>query len=140
MRTICLAATAGLLTGGCVGSGQSGQQIRGLEWTATSIDGRPVVAGSQAVTLRLKANRRAGGNAHCNIWHGNYRLGAGTISFSEIGSTRRYCPEPLISQETQYLRIIGEADRYNSWADGTMTIASPQGQTVTFRPTGVRTN
>jgi heat shock protein HslJ len=140
VRTIFLAATVSLLTGGCVGMGGPGPDIRGLEWTATSIDGRAIAPGSQAVTLRLDQNRRAGGNANCNIWHGTYQVGAGTIRFDEIGSTRRACPEPLMNQENIYLRILAESDRYTVWADGTMTIASPQGQTVTFRRAGGRTN
>jgi heat shock protein HslJ len=133
VRPMVIAATAALLTGGCVGWGNTDSRVRGVEWTAISIDGRPVIAGSQAVTLRLDRNSRAGGNANCNIWHGTYRLGAGTIRFSSIGSTRRYCPEPLRSQEIQYLRIIGDADRYHIGADRTLTIASPQGQTVILR-------
>jgi heat shock protein HslJ len=124
-----------LLATACAGWGGGGgaAEIRGVEWTAVDIAGRGVI-GERPPTLRLQNGRNlAGGESGCNIWHANYRLGRGTVSFQDVGSTRRFCPEPLLGQENLYLALIGEADRYALWADGSMTLGTPTGRTITFR-------
>ncbi|MFN3943503.1 MAG: META domain-containing protein [Allosphingosinicella sp.] len=136
MRSLVPALSAVLLLSACAGwgGGTAGQaDARGIEWIATDIAGRAPV-GDRPITLRLQRGRDlAGGEAGCNVWHAGYRVGRGTLSFSEIGSTRRFCPEPLLGQENAFLGLLAEVDRYTVWADGTLTLATPTGRTVSFR-------
>jgi heat shock protein HslJ len=132
MRNLFIPLASLLLLAACAGrEGDSG--IGGIEWTAVDIAGRAPV-GERPPTLRLQRGRAlAGGEAGCNIWHGNYRLGRGTLAIDDIGSTRRFCPEPLLGQENTFLGLLGEVDRYTLWADGSLTLATAGGRTISFR-------
>lgn len=132
MRNLFIPLAPILLLAACAGR-EGGAEISGIEWTAVDIAGRAPV-GERPPTLRLQRGRAlAGGEGGCNIWHGNYRLGRGTLSIDDIGSTRRYCPEPLLGQENAFLGLLGEVDRYTLWPDGRLTLASPGGRTISFR-------
>lgn len=126
--------TAAALLSACATTGGEADRIRGVEWRATDIAGQDPVGGAPA-TLRLQRDRSlAGGSTGCNIWSADYRLGAGTVEITDLTSTRRACPEPLLEQERAYLSVLQQVDRYVLWPDGALTLAGPAGRTVTFRP------
>lgn len=132
-RNIALAVLP--LLGACAtGGGDDPAGIRGVEWNAVNIAGSDAASDTQP-TLRLQRNGRvAGGSGGCNTWSAEYRLGPGTIELSDLTSTRRACPEPLMRQESTYLALLQRVDRYVVWPDGTLTLAAPGGRTVTFQP------
>ena len=134
MRRLVSISAATLLLGACAGWGGSpAAEIRGVDWQAVDIAGRAPV-GPTPVTLRLQRGRNlAGGESGCNIWSASYALARSTVSFSDVTSTRRACPEPQMRQETAYLSLLQEIDRYTVWADGSLTLSTPGGRTVTFR-------
>jgi heat shock protein HslJ len=135
MRRFSLILAAALGAAGCAGwSGGASADIRGVEWEAVDIGGRAAL-GDRPPTLRLQRGRDlAGGESGCNIWSAGYAVGRGTIRLRDLTSTRRACTAPaLAAQESLYLSLLQEADRFTVWADGTLTLAGPAGRTITFR-------
>jgi heat shock protein HslJ len=83
------------------------ERVYQAEW----INGIPRLHHSHP-TLILGQDGRAYGNGSCNHWFATYRLEADQLSFTEIGSTRKICPPPLMEQEQRFLQ---ELSRVQLW-------------------------
>ena len=67
---------------------------------------------SKASLSFLEAGRAAG-NASCNRFTGASPLTGKAIKFGQMASTRMACADEAVSaQENQYLKLLGEANRY----------------------------
>jgi heat shock protein HslJ len=123
-----------LLASGCAGWGGSpGGQIRNVEWRAIEIGGRAAVETQRLASMELGGRNQASGSGGCNRWWAEYRLDPGRISFGQINSTRIGCEGRVGEQENIFFAVLNEADRYTVWRDGSLTIATPAGRTITFR-------
>lgn len=121
-----LAATACANRGGAAAA-----DIGGIEWVATDIAGEPAIGGKPP-TLRLLRDRTvAGGHAGCNIWSGAYRIERRRIALSDLTTTRRACAEPLMRQESAYLKLLSEANRYSA-TPTTLMLTTPSGTSISF--------
>ncbi len=104
----------------------------GTLWTLISYDDGEgsvvsVPAGTE-ITLELE-DGRAGGNAGCNSYFGDYELGdAGALSFGMIGMTEMYC-EGRMDMESRYLTLLGETAGYLV-NGGVLTLSDGQGKTL----------
>lgn len=100
--------TASLL--GCASEPQQlvPERVYQPEW----IGGKPRLHHSHP-TLILGQDGRAYGNGGCNHWFASYSLEADQLSFSEIGSTRKVCPPPLMEQEQRFLEELSHVQRWD---------------------------
>ncbi|MFC2056555.1 protease inhibitor I42 family protein [Chloroflexota bacterium] len=67
------------------------------------------------ITATFDSNEgQVNGSAGCNNYFGEYRIIKNTISIPMIGNTEMYCMEPegRMEQETQYLKMLSEAESY----------------------------
>lgn len=82
------------------------------EWILTELGGTAVVPNSKA-SLSFLDTGRVAGNASCNRFTGSVTIAGKAIKFGQMASTRMACADEAVSaQEYQYLKLLGEADRY----------------------------
>jgi len=74
--------------------------------------GDDAVIGRNPVSLTL-SDGRAYGNAGCNHWFGSYERDGQQIRFSNLGSTRKMCPEEIMEQEHHFLDLLNRVERWD---------------------------
>lgn len=84
---------------------------RDVTYIAEWIGAQPVI-GRNPISLTFSKDR-AYGNGGCNHWFADYQLDGGTISFSQIGSTRKACDAAIMEQERQFLEILSRVERWD---------------------------
>ena len=126
---------AALASSACANRDAAATDIAGIEWVATDIGGDPVVAGKAPTFRLLRGQALAGGQTGCNIWSADYRIGRHRIALGDVTATRRACAEPLTRQESAYLKLLGEANRYTAMPS-TLMLTTPSGRSITFRRPG----
>ena len=89
----------------------------GTAWLADDIGGRGVVDRVQS-TLEFTKPGQAGGLAGCNRYFGPMILEGNTISFGNLASTRKMCPESVMGQEQRFLQALSMAKRLELTHEG----------------------
>ena len=86
--------------------------IEDLLWSLSSLGGNELVPDS-VITMALTSGE-VNGSAGCNNYFGGYALSGNMISFGDMGTTLKSCPEPprLMDQENQYLTELQNAEAY----------------------------
>ena len=79
--------------------------LSGTSWVAEDIDGGGVLEAVQS-TLSFESEERIVGSAGCNNYFAPIQLSGTTLRSGAIGSTRRACPSPAMSQERLFLRAL----------------------------------
>jgi heat shock protein HslJ len=83
--------------------------LEGTRWMLESINGTPVVPGSE-VTLQFDADNQAGGHGGCNSYGGAYTLTNSSIEFENLAQTLMAClDEDLNQQESTYTNALNNA-------------------------------
>jgi len=62
--------------------------------------------------LSDKHQTRDSGNAGCNNYFGTYQVEGNTLTFNEIGSTKMFCGDGLMAEESAFLTALQEATAY----------------------------
>lgn len=81
-----------------------------------SMNGQAVLSGTR-ITLTLDKDGRVYGNAGCNHFFGTYQLDDKALTFSQLGSTRRLCAEPIMMQEVAFLERLSRNVRWSNSHD-----------------------
>jgi heat shock protein HslJ len=97
-----------------------GVSLPGSEWLLEDLAGVSVLDQIQATLTFLEAGK-VGGNGSCNRFFGTADIHGENIKFGPLGATRMACPEPVMSQETRYLRALQGAERF-AWKDPYLVI------------------
>lgn len=101
--------------------------LAGTAWLAEDIEGRGVIDIAQS-TLKFPEPGRVAGSGGCNGYFGAVKLGAGTVEFSALGSTRMACPEALMDQEQRFLVALEKSRRYRfDYSTGLLYLLDPAG-------------
>ena len=114
-------------------SGESAS-LSGTRWTLTSLDGAPLVEGTN-ITLNFSEAETDGsfeGFGGCNGYGGTYAASNdGALSTGEIASTMMLCESPagVADQEQQYLLRLGEVVAYEV-TDGQLSLKNDAGETL----------
>ncbi|NWF69092.1 MAG: META domain-containing protein [Chloroflexi bacterium] len=106
--------------------------VAGTAWQLESIDETPV---SSAITLQFDAANGVSGSGGCNQYSSSYTLTGTAIRFEVVVSTRMACAEALMQQEGAYFAALEAAERIDLRGER-LTIATSDGQTLTFVPAG----
>jgi heat shock protein HslJ len=112
-------------------AGASASELTGTSWVAASIDGAPVAG--RAPSLALNAEDRLSGSGGCNRLTAVYVAEAGAIAVRALGATEMACEDALMAQESAFLALLGDADRYEHEADR-LVIADDDGRNIVFIP------
>lgn len=105
------------------------ERVYEAEW----IDGQPRVRHTHP-TLILGQDGRAYGNAGCNHWFAAYSLADNRLSFSEIGSTRKLCPPPIMAQEQRFLETLGKVQRWDFSSQEQLRLWPAEGKPMRLEP------
>ena len=101
-------------------------RLAAYDWTAVSIDGKPVVQKGR-VTLSI-ADGRVSGRGGCNRYSGTVEYDRSTLTIGPLISTKMACPENgLMTLETAYLGSLQTARSYRFADDGALTINTATG-------------
>jgi heat shock protein HslJ len=106
---------AGLLILAACGSPMSqggGGDLTGKVWALTVLNGQPLAAGT-GISAQFTSDGKVGGSAGCNRYTGKYTVSGADITFDpSIATTMMACPQPIMDQESAYLKMLGEARTY----------------------------
>lgn len=99
--------------------------LAGSEWRPVAI-GQVAWPGSEAF-VRFEGDGRLTGHGGCNGFFGTYRLDGDTIAIGPLASTRKACPEPVMSDEGALLSALEAARGFAR--DGTeLTLTNEAGE------------
>jgi putative lipoprotein len=90
--------------------------LAGSDWRPTAI-GTAAWTGGDAF-VRFEGEGRIAGHSGCNGFFGSYRLAGDAIEIGPLASTRKACPEPVMSDETALLHALEAARGFAR--DGTL--------------------
>ncbi len=114
--------------------------LAGTSWTATGVNnGKGAVATStttETVTAAFGTDGSISGNSGCNTYNGTYEVSApNRISITGVATTRKACPEDLMTLESQYLAALAASTNFVI-SGSTLTFRDSSGSTqVTYRLT-----
>lgn len=101
----------GLILSSCAGTGAAQPGLDGTAWTLTSIQGKPVLPGTQPGLSFEKG--RASGNGSCNGFGGDYTVKGNKLTFGSIMSTLMACnPTGIMDQEQAYFSALSSTASY----------------------------
>ncbi|TPG21572.1 META domain-containing protein [Sphingomonas koreensis] len=133
-RFILIAMT---MIGGCATTARSGdadapKSFAGTQWAIASING--AVPSAERNTAISFDNERISGNAGCNSFGGGYAVSGGTMTVTQVISTKMACVGPGMDQENAFFKILA-APMTMAWGkDGALTLSDGAGS-VTLAPT-----
>lgn len=84
------------------------EQIRSSKWLLEDLNGRGVMDYVQT-TLVFNSEESLGGSGGCNSYFAGYELNQTVLNVTEIGSTRKMCPEAVMNQENKYFEALEKA-------------------------------
>lgn len=115
------------------------QELAGTSWLATFVNtesSEGVVSSSsiQAAqqTLSFSNDGKISGNAGCNEYFANYEIDSNKLSFSAIGSTKMFCGDGLMAEETAFLLALEKAASYRISADSLQIFAADDTTLISF--------
>lgn len=86
--------------------------LRGGEWRLVTMQGAAVAA-EPGATLEFGDEQQISGRSFINRYFGSYTPGpGGAIAIGPVGMTKMAGPEPLMQQESTYIQLLGQVDRY----------------------------
>lgn len=107
------------------------KSLVGTQWELVTINQAGLLEDSQ-VTLQFDEEGNAGGNAGCNSYGGTYTVADDGLTFGMLITTLMACDEELMEQETQYLEILGNIERFRLNHNFTMILTTAEGDELWF--------
>ncbi|PKO08333.1 MAG: hypothetical protein CVU40_16255 [Chloroflexi bacterium HGW-Chloroflexi-2] len=115
------------------------QELAGTSWLATyvnteSSDGVVSSSSIQAAqqTLSFDKDGKISGNAGCNDYFANYEVKDKDLSISAIGSTKMFCGDGLMAEETAFLVALDKAASYRISGDSLQIFAADDTTLISF--------
>ena len=113
--------------------------MKDVWWRGTDINGRPV--GSSPVTLMFGSDGKVAGKSACNNYSANYLLtGSELRVYPGMIGTRMACPRSIMAQENRFRTILAAAILAKMKDDGTLVMATADGQLLQFVRAPAATN
>ncbi|MBW6473239.1 MAG: META domain-containing protein [Anaerolineaceae bacterium] len=107
------------------------QELAGTSWQASfvnneSSEGIVTSSSIQAAqqTLSFDNDGKISGNAGCNNYFANYEGDGNKLSFGAVSSTKMFCGEGLIAEETAFLTALEKASSYRITGDSLQIFAA----------------
>jgi heat shock protein HslJ len=111
---------AGLLVlAACASSGTQagGGGLTGKVWALITLNGKPLIFGT-GISAQFTSDAKVSGSAGCNSYLGKYSVSDSTIAFgASIATTMKACPQPVMDQESAYLKMLDAARIYSVKGD-----------------------
>lgn len=104
--------------------------LPGSEWQVRNLNGVAVPASSKA-SLNFGDDGRLYGRAFCNSFNGRYQLQGDQLGTAALASTMMLCTPKQMERERTMLDILGQSQRVEQLADGTLVIFAADGRALT---------
>lgn len=117
----------------------SAESLAAETWVLTSYgspDQPQAILGGVVISLEYQPIQgRLGGTAGCNSYFGGVTIDEDQQLFSigTIGMTRKACAEPIMEQESAFIRMLEKVTRY-AILDGNLFLYTGSGEVLTFVP------
>lgn len=116
-----------LMLGGCCAcrKGKNNLPLQGTEWHLMRLMGKDLALDNDKFVFTFSADGEFGGTGACNRIFGAYKSNdARALSFENIASTRRMCPDANL--ETEFSAVLGRATHYE--VDGNILMILSNGE------------
>ena len=118
---------------GSSGSQGGGGDLTGKVWALTTLNGQPLVAGT-GISAQFTSDGKVSGSAGCNQYTGKYTVSGSNITFDpSIATTMMACPQPVMDQESAYLKMLGEAKTYSVKGDELILTGADNAKLATYK-------
>ena len=104
--------------------------LQGSEWQVRHLNGVSVPAAAKG-SLNFGDDGRLYGRAFCNSFNGRYQLQGDKLGIADMASTMMLCTPKQMAQERTMLDILGQGQRVELNADGSLMIFAADGRTLT---------
>ena len=106
--------------------------LAGKTWVLTNI-GNLSASKEVKTTIQFSEDNQVSGNAGCNSYFGSYELVDGSFTVSAIGSTKKMCPENVMSQEDNFIVTLDGANSIKMFGDNLVIYSDEVYQKLKFR-------
>lgn len=105
--------------------GAPAAQLQGGEWRAVGDS----ALGAQS-TLSFDDDGRVSGATSCNRYTASYAVEGERLQVSSVATTRKACEEEAMAQESAFLVLLQQVQRYALTADGALLLHTAEGRTL----------
>jgi len=116
---------------GCGGDTES--LLAGAAWQVETIQGERLVEGSSVTMTFDPGADNVSGSGGCNSYGAPYTLTGEGITFSPPVSTEMTCAEPLMTQESAFLKALAGITMFGVDESGALLMDGPNGERITAR-------
>jgi putative lipoprotein len=106
----------------------SANQLAGSEWRPVEIRGEAVNVNGMAF-VRFGTDGKVSGSGGCNRFFGQYEIEGTKLTLSRLGSTRKACPEPLMTLEYRFLGTLRDTAGFER-RRARLTLRDDKGRTI----------
>ena len=130
MRTLfcmTISALAVILLSGCCAcrKGKNNLPLHGTEWHLMRLMGKDLALDNDKFVFTFSADGEFAGTGACNRIFGAYKSNdSRALSFENLASTRRMCPDANL--ETEFSAVLGRATHYE--VDGNILMILSNGE------------
>jgi len=111
--------------------------FQGSSWTLIELEGTKIPQGTERVPyIQFNDDEEFVGMAGCNRMFGKYWVDAASISFSDIGTTKMFCPAGM-DIEGKMLEVLDSAAQFKLVADTLELLDDSSGQLARFVAAGL---
>jgi heat shock protein HslJ/uncharacterized lipoprotein YbaY len=115
---------------GC--GGEPATLLQGAEWVVEDLNGTGLIDQSR-MTLLFGPEGHLSGRASCNSFMGQYTLTGEGLTLSKAATTLMACPPSLMQQETKFLTLLQDVQRFEISPNGLLVLHTADGRTLTAR-------
>jgi heat shock protein HslJ len=115
---------------GC--GGDPVELLLGKEWIVEDLKGGAVVDGS-SVSIQFKDGGWISGQASVNRYYAQYTLTGESLTISKVGTTRMAGDPALMKQESLFMRLLQDVQRFEIATDGALILHGATKGKITAR-------
>jgi len=109
------------------------EHLSGKIWVLKNIGNLPADRDVQT-TLSFNEDNQISGNAGCNQYFGTYEMSEGSFTVSGIGSTKKMCPENVMTQEDNFIFTLEGANSLKMFGENLVIYSDEAYQKLKFSP------
>jgi heat shock protein HslJ len=108
---------AGMIILAACATAGGGGDLSGKVWALTELMGKPPVSGT-GISAEFSSDGKISGSAGCNRYSGTYNVSGNSITISSsMATTMMICDQPVMDQESAYLKALAEAKTFEVKGD-----------------------
>ena len=120
---------------GCTSSqSPSGGTLTGQVWALTDLEGKAPIQDT-GITVQFNTDGSLGGSSGCNQYNGTYTASGSSLTIQLGGSTMMACAQPVMDQESLYLKAFQGVTAYTVSGDKLTLFGSDNKEIANYKAT-----